>query len=262
MASLTDYAELELLDHVFNNGAYVPPTTIYMALLTADPTETGSLLNEVPLVNGYTRTAISFSAAASRVITQNGQVTFPQCSGGGWGTITHFGLMDASAGGNMLAYGVFPDPIITYDGNVPFIPDLSTEVSVPSGAISDYLANALLDFMFRNQAYSVPDLWVGFCDAAPVDSDTGSTISELSGGSYARVNFLDWTTAASGALQNNTAINFTTPTADWTTVTHSVICDASTLGNLLFYGAATPNQAPLNGDPVSYSAGTYVVTLD
>jgi hypothetical protein len=162
----------------------------------------------------------------------------------------------------MLAYGALSASIVTVDGNVVYVPDATIEVSVNSGAASDYLAEALLDFMFRNQAFSQPDCHVGLCSAAPVDSDTGTTITELSGGSYARVNFNDWTTAASGALENNTDINFPTPTGDWTTVTHSVICDAATLGNLLVYATATPNQAPLTGDPVKFNAGGYDITLD
>lgn len=261
MGSLTNFAELELLDHVFENGSYTPPTTVYVALFTADPTEAGTQTNEAT-GNGYARTSIAFSAAASRAVVQNGQVTFPQCSGGGWGTLTHWGLMDASTAGNMLAHGALTASIATVDGNVVFVPDTTIEVSVNTGATSNYLANALLDFMFRNQAFSQPDCHVGLCSVAPTDSDTGSTITEITGGSYARVNFNDWTTAASGALENNTDIDFPTPTADWQTVTHSVVCDALTGGNLLIYATATPNQQPLNGDPVKYNAAGYVITLD
>ena len=47
MGSLSDYAELELLDHVFN-AAYSPVATVYLALCTADPTDagTGASMNE------------------------------------------------------------------------------------------------------------------------------------------------------------------------------------------------------------------------
>jgi hypothetical protein len=261
MGSLTDYAELELLDHVFENGAYTPASTMYVGLLTADPTDTGSQTNEAS-GNGYARTAITFAAAATREVVQSGQVTFPQCTGGGWGILTHWGIFDASTGGNMLAHGALTTSIATVDGNVVYIPDATVEISVNSGAVSNYLAHALLDFMFRNQAYAQPNCHVGLCSAAPVDTDDGSTITELSGGAYARVDFADWTTAAAGALSNNTDITFTTPTADWTTVTHSVICDASSAGNLLVYATATPNQAPLTGDPVKFLAGNYDVTMD
>ncbi len=40
MGSLSDYAENELLDHLFN-AAYSPVATVYLALCTADPTDAG-----------------------------------------------------------------------------------------------------------------------------------------------------------------------------------------------------------------------------
>lgn len=261
MGSLTDFAELKLLDHVFENTAYSPVAQMYLGLLVTDPTDAGVATSE-PVGNNYSRASITFSAAAARKITQNGQVTFPQCTGGDWGIISYWGIFDAASSGNMLAYGEFSSPIATAIGNVPFVPDLSIEVSVDSGVLSNYLAHALLNFMFRNIAYSQPNIHVGLCDSAPGDSDTGSTISELSGGSYARVDFGDWTSAIAGALSNNTDIDFITPTAGWATITHSVIVDAASAGNLLFYGPALPNQAPASGDPVKFVAGAYDISLD
>ena len=149
MGSITNDLELDLLDHVLETAAYVPASTLYMSLHTVDPGETGSVANEVS-GNGYARTAIAFSAAASRQVIQNGQVTFPQVITAPWGTITHFGIHTASTGaGNMIGYGAFDNSIVTEVGNVPFVPDLETVISVNSGGASDYLALALLDFAFR-----------------------------------------------------------------------------------------------------------------
>lgn len=258
MGSLTNFAELELLDHIFGNGAYTPASTIYLGLLTADATETGSVAGE-PSGNGYARVAISFGAAASRAITQGAQVTFPQCTDT-WGTLTHWGIFDALTSGNMLAYGALNSSIPTAAGNVPFVAAGSSIISVNAGAASDYLANTLLNFIFRNTAFSVPSLYVAMCDANPTDSGTGTTISEP-GGNYARVSVTAWSNAASGALSNEAAIVFPTPSANWPTITYSAICDAATLGNLLLYATATPNQAPLIGDPVQFPIGDYDVTL-
>ena len=261
MGSLTDFAELKLLDHIFENTAYTPVAQLYLALFVTDPTDAGVVTSE-PSTNGYARASIAFSAASGRKIVQNGQVTFPQCTGGDWGIISYWGIMDAASSGNMLAYGAFSTPITTAVGNVPFVPNLSIEVSVDPGAISNYLAHALLNFMFRNIPYAQPNIHIALCDAAPLDTDTGSTISELSGNAYARVDFGDWTAAVAGALSNNTDINFITPTGAWNLITHSAILDASTAGNLLFYAEAFPNQAPQSGDPVKFIAGAYDVSLD
>lgn len=258
MGSLTNYAELEMLDHVFGNGVYTPAATVYLGLLTSDGGETGSVAGE-PSGNGYARTAITFAAATSRSITQSAQVTFPQCTDT-WGTLTHWGIFDAATSGNMIAYGALNTAIPTVSGNVPFIANSAIVVSANAGGFSDYLANILLNFLFRNINYNVPETHVALCSADPTDAGTGSTITEP-GGNYARVNFSDWTTAALGALSNSTAIEFPTPTANWPNITHTAIVDAATDGNLLFRTTATPNQAPLIGDPVQYPIGEYDVTL-
>src|SRR3990167_7674776 len=99
MGSLTDFSELELLDHVLN-VAYTPPATVYLALATADPTDaaTGAAMNEVPNSGSYARVAISFGAAASRRVTQDALVTFAQATGA-WGTVTHWVVVDSGTYG-------------------------------------------------------------------------------------------------------------------------------------------------------------------
>ena len=40
--SFSNFLETEILDHVFANNAYTAPTTLYLALFTANPDEDGS----------------------------------------------------------------------------------------------------------------------------------------------------------------------------------------------------------------------------
>lgn len=263
MGSLTDYMENSLLNHIFENSEYFPVSNLYVALFTADPTDVGLLTNEVS-GNGYARTEIFFSAAGSRAILQNGDVTFPQCSGGDWSTITHWGIADSSIGGagNLLAYGSFTSPIVTYEGNVINIPTANIQVSITSGGASNYLANLALDFIFRDQIFNIPNIHIGLCSATPLDSDTGSTITEISGNNYSRVDFNDWITSTAGSVSNNNNIVFPSPTGgDWDTVTYSVVLDAASAGNLLCYAPALPNQAPLENDTVVFPTGSYTINL-
>ena len=159
MGSLSDYAENELLDHVFN-AAYSPVATIYLGLATADPTDagTGASFNECADSGSYARTAIAFSAAASRKIIQNGVVTFPEATGS-WGTVTHWAILDGNThgAGNLLAHGAFTTGKAIVSGNTPSVADLETEVEFSAGEMSDSLAHDLLDLMFRNTAYAAPD---------------------------------------------------------------------------------------------------------
>ncbi len=101
MAGFSDFLEDELLDHVFRNAAYTPPATVYVALYTAAPSDSGGGTE----VSGgsYARTAATFGAASGGAIANSGAVTFPQASAS-WGTVTHFGIFDASSAGNLLAW--------------------------------------------------------------------------------------------------------------------------------------------------------------
>lgn len=268
MGSITDKLENELLDHVFN-AAYTPPTTVYVGLCTADPTDaaTGASCSEVANANGYQRTAITFGAAASRQVTQSGAVTFPQASGGGWGTVSHWVLLSTQTygSGDALAHGAFAASKTVNDGNTPSIPDAEIYVNYAAGEISDYLSNKLLDFAFRNQAFSEPATYVALCTAVVSDSDTGTTITEPSGGAYARkqVNVNGgssptWDLAAGTTpteVDNTHAITFPQATADWGTIVAVAICDAATLGNLLVYDNEMTDQDVDNGDTAEFAIG-------
>lgn len=133
-------------------------------------------------------------------------------------------------------------------------------------AMSDYLEGQLRAHIFRTASFTKPTtLAIGLFTAAPSDAGGGT---EVSGGSYARVsaNPLDanWTAASStdGVTTNAAAITFATPTANWGTVTHFGIYDATTAGNLLVWGALTASRVISNGDAApSFAAGALSITF-
>lgn len=119
MGSFSDFWEDEILDHLFGNGSYTPPT-IYVGLSTADPTDDASGLAE-PSGNGYARveTAGSDWDTSSGGATANtNAVTFPEASGA-WGNCTHFALFDAATDGNMLAHGTLDAARNIVSGQTP-----------------------------------------------------------------------------------------------------------------------------------------------
>lgn len=142
-------------------------------------------------------------------------------------------------------------------------------------AMTDYLENKIIDWLFRGQTFTPPaGLHMGLLTAAPSDSAAGT---EVSGNNYARVNLApsltNWagtqaaasttaSTGTSGTTSNNSAINFPTPSATWGTVTHFAIYDASTAGNMLFYGALTTSKTINSGDTVSFAAAALTVQID
>lgn len=271
MGSLTDFAEDAMLDHVFNKLSYTPPATVYVALATADPTDaaTGASMSEVANANGYVRTAITLSAAAARRITQSGAVTFPQASGGGWGTATHWALVSSNTygAGDVLAAGAFVASKLINDGNTPSIATTEIYAEFSANEISDYLSNIWLDRMFRNQAFATPDTYCAAIITTPVtDGMTGSTITEPVGNGYAR-ELVDenggtppvWDLAAgtTPTVVDNAGDVDLGPASggNWGTVIATAICDAVTAGNMLMYDNGMADQAVDDGDTMRFPAG-------
>jgi hypothetical protein len=107
---------------------------------------------------------------------------------------------------------------------------------------TNYTEGKLLDLLMGGTAFTAPTPSVGLFTAMPTD-DTGSTGTEVTGGSYARVtptnNTTSWpnaTLADPSTKKNGITLTFPTATADWGTVIGFGVWDATTAGNLLTYG--------------------------
>ncbi len=280
MGSLTDYAELKWLDHLFN-AAYTPAPAVYLVLCTADPTDaaTGASCNEVADANAYSRKAISFGAAVSRKVTQNAQVAFDQATGP-WGTVTHWAIADngTHGAGNILATGAFTSPFAPVFGNTPSVAsgDIYVEINASSGAgFTTACVHNLLNLMFRNVAYTSPagNTFLALLNAVCADANaTMADCTEVSGTNYARKEVNPnggaspaWTIAAAGALDNAAAITFATPGAGgWTQTVGVAIVDAltSTGANVLAYDNDNiVDQTPAENDTVQFAAGALDVSL-
>jgi len=127
-------------------------------------------------------------------------------------------------------------------------------------ALSNYLENALVNHVLRNTAYSSPgaNIYVALYTSDPTDADSGT---EVSGGSYARVQCSNWNAPSNGAVTNTADITFPQATADWGTVTHVGIRDAASGGNLLFHGALTASKTVNNGDTFKFNASNLSVAF-
>ena len=101
MAEFSNYLEAKLLNHVLRNTSYTSPTTTYVGLFTAAPSDTASGTE----VSGgsYARQVLSVSTATEGIVTSSGDLTFPQATAN-WGTVTHIGILDAITSGNLLMY--------------------------------------------------------------------------------------------------------------------------------------------------------------
>lgn len=116
--SFSNYLENKVLLHVFGATAYTAPSTLYVALFTSDPGETGSGTE----VSGgsYARQTITFTVTGNQA-SNTSAVEFPTATGS-WGTITYAAVYDALSGGNLLAYGALTTPKTIASGDVLRIP--------------------------------------------------------------------------------------------------------------------------------------------
>lgn len=134
------------------------------------------------------------------------------------------------------------------------------------GSFADYLEDALLDHVFgsgegKTLTYTQPDKYIALCTVAVTDTATGSTITEPSSPSYARKVMATWDVSSAGATENTNDILFAQATASWGTILDFAICDASTVGNCLCYGALTISKSVASGDTPKFATGDLDITL-
>jgi hypothetical protein len=117
MSAMSDYLENKVGDHILRDTAYTKPTTVYVALYTAAPSDTGGGTEvtggsyaRVQVGPGLTSwvgthgTTTGASSGTGGQFSNAATVTFPVPSAN-WGVITHFALLDASTSGNFLVHG-------------------------------------------------------------------------------------------------------------------------------------------------------------
>lgn len=99
MAEMSNYLETAFINASLRATNFTAPTTIYVSLHTADPTDAGTGTE----VSGgsYVRKAVTFAAPSNGVSASNADVTFDQATAS-WGTIGWIGIWDAVSTGNML----------------------------------------------------------------------------------------------------------------------------------------------------------------
>ena len=119
-----------------------------------------------------------------------------------------------------------------------------------------YFQNKIADYLFGQTAYTLPaPYYAGLLLDADEDALPDGTVTEVSGGSYARASLANdkttFSVSVGGAVDNDIEIVFPSATADWGAVTYFGLFDAATSGNLLMWGEANV----LTGDPVTINNG-------
>lgn len=126
MSSFSDYLENKVLDHVFGGSAYTAPATLYLALYTVAPDDTGGGTE----VSGgsYARQTCAFTVSGN-LATNTAAVEWPVATGT-WGTVVAVGVFDALTSGNLLAYGNLTSAKTIASGDVFRIPTNDLDITL------------------------------------------------------------------------------------------------------------------------------------
>jgi len=111
--SKSDYLELKVLDKVLGATDFTPPATVYFALYSVTPSDSGGGTELVTGTSpGYARVAVTnnttnFPNASAGAKTTGADITFPTNTSGGaaWLAAIAWAILDASTGGNLLLLG-------------------------------------------------------------------------------------------------------------------------------------------------------------
>ncbi len=101
----------------FAGSAFTAPSTLHVALYTVAPSDTGGGTE----VSGgaYARQTGTFSVSGTNPTTASntGAIEYPTATAG-YGTVVAVGILDASSGGNLLAYANLDSSKVVSTGDV------------------------------------------------------------------------------------------------------------------------------------------------
>ena len=145
-----------------------------------------------------------------------------------------------------------------------------------SNAATNYLERRLLHFIFKNNSLSFAtpgdNIYVGLATAVSA-AETGS-VTEANFTNYQRVQVKPtavgsvggWTMIGSDSTDTQTATNqnnieFAASGGTSNTITHVIIADAASSGNILFVGALDVQKVIETGDIFRINAGNLTIEL-
>ena len=117
MSGCSDYFEDKVLEHVFGGNAFTAPSTLYVALYTVAPSDTGGGTE----VSGgaYARQTATFTVSGTNPTTASNTaaIEYPTATAD-YGTVVAVGILVASSSGNFLAYSTLDSSKVVSSGDV------------------------------------------------------------------------------------------------------------------------------------------------
>lgn len=285
MSDFTDYGENKLADFMRGESLAIP-SSWWLGLLTTDSESSveeipGIGLDRIEVVSSLTAWAgtqgpgtMLASSGTSHATSNNDSIPLGTASGAA--TAEAIGFFDAETDGNCWMVWHFEAPLIIAPADTPVVnPGVISFSLGLAGGMTDYLANKLVDKIFRAQSYAWPasTFAAGFT-SAPSNAGGGAEI--IGGLGYARAaiasDLASWTSTQgtpddlsigdSGRISNVAALTFPQPTGSQGTWSHGGLYDAITAGNLLFWAAlGAQRTVTASSPPPNYAPGALGITI-
>jgi hypothetical protein len=246
MAGFTDAVELTLLDHFFRGQSFTPPATVYLGYSVSTGTECTDA--------NYVRQAVTLSAASSRATTNSVAVTFPAIAVGH--NVVQHAVFSAASGGYQITDWVARTggTLTLTAGQQNRVPVGDYDASFNASGFTDAYANAVIDYVLRNQALSVP--------ATVYAAYSSSAGTEATDANYVR-KAITAAAATSGSIANSAHIDFEAAAAGHNVVEMSVWTAATSGTQMLAWKALTGGtEALAAGQVFRVAEGDWAVTLD
>lgn len=127
---------------------------------------------------------------------------------------------------------------------------------------STYFLNCIMGNVFKTKENpTLPNkVYLGLSSTAPAVD--GSGVSEpLASAGYERVELTNLGEPSNGVISNESEISFPESSASWGTVTHFVLYDAPTNGNLLMFNVLSQSRSVETATIVMVKTGSLKLTL-
>jgi len=267
LGTLTNYLENKLINHLLLNVDYTPPASVWLALYTASPSDTGGG-TEVISVGNYARQRITFNVSAN-IATNSSIIYFPEATTN-WGTIVAASIMDAVTNGNMLFWGEITNHTEINTGENYTINPSALNVELrggDKGGWGDDVPERILKYVLTGVNFNPGGIYIALGNNLSEGIDNSFVSwTETNGTGYSRkkISGSSLYSPISGSTTNLSDVVFSAPpiSANWGLITHVVIFDASSSGNALMWGKL---QSPIYitaGDGLKFEAGNIDITLN
>ena len=117
-----------------------------------------------------------------------------------------------------------------------------------------YFANCIMGNLFKtNTNPGLPSVfYIGLSTTEPTTG--GANVTEPADTAYSRVKLTSLSAPVDGVIYNTEQIGFADSTVDWGTITHFVIYDAQTGGNLLVYNTLDKQRTVYADSQITFRA--------